>query len=111
MAAPGVGMPGADGAVDAVGEAALVPVWAQGWVKPIAPRPSVAGDADREARRVRLDHLPVPDHQADVPRRRGVPSAPAKNTRSPGCTWEAGTRCSVAHWTSEVRAMLIPAAR
>ena len=40
-----------------------------------------------------------------------VPSAPAKNTRSPGCTWEAGTLVSVAHCACEVRAMLIPAAR
>ena len=36
-----------------------------------------------------------------------VPSAPAKNTRSPGSG--VLTCVSVAHWSSEVRAMLIPA--
>ena len=36
MAVPGVGMPAVEGAVDAAG---LDPAWAQGWVKPIAPRP------------------------------------------------------------------------
>ena len=36
-----------------------------------------------------------------------MPSAPAKNTRSPGSG--VLTCVSVAHWSSEVRAMLIPA--
>ena len=37
MAVPGVGMPGIEGAVDAAG---VPPAVAQGWVKPIAPRPA-----------------------------------------------------------------------
>src|SRR5215472_9946456 len=41
----------------------------------------------------------------------GVPSAPAKNTRSPGSTFAAGTCGRPAHWACDVRGMLIPAAR
>ena len=40
-----------------------------------------------------------------------VPSDPAKNARSPGWTWLAGTRGPQIHCCCDVRGMSIPAAR
>ena len=41
----------------------------------------------------------------------GVPSEPAKKTRSPGSTWLAEIRGPQDHYSCEVRGMLMPAAR
>ena len=52
---------------------------------------AVRGDPDGEAWGVGLDHHALPGDQADVTRGIGVPSEPAKNTRSPGSTGWRGS--------------------
>src|SRR5262250_1374441 len=54
---------------------------------------------------------PAPITRPTWPGEVRVPSTPAKNTRSPGCTWLGLTRGPKAHSCCEVRGTSMPAVR
>ena len=55
--------------------------------------------------------MPCPITMPTCPGEVVVPSDPAKNTRSPGCSWPGATLGPHVHCSSEVRGMLMPTAR
>src|SRR6185437_3915375 len=92
-------------------EGALAPARSHGAVKPMAPllryeviltcRPGI-GDSI-----IKPPPITIPTWPGAL----GVPSPPTKNTRSPGCTWLAGTLGPHCHCSCEVRGMKMPAVR